>query len=56
MRRSLLRNVKLAAYDYAELKRLTLSSLVEGDEQLDLPNSQTTLEVCHVCVVKIFSV
>ena len=23
------------------------SSLVEGDEQLDRPNSQTTMEYCH---------
>ena len=27
------------------------SSLGEGDEQLDRPNSQTTLELCHACVV-----
>ena len=26
------------------------SSLVEGDEQLDRPNSQTTMELCHACV------
>ena len=26
------------------------SSLVEGDEQLDWPNSQTTTELCHACV------
>ena len=26
------------------------SSLVEGDEQLDRPNSQTTMECCHACV------
>ena len=26
------------------------SSLVEGDEQLDRPNSQTTMEVCHARV------
>ena len=26
------------------------SSLVEGDAQLDRPNSQTTMEVCHACV------
>ena len=24
--------------------------LVEGDEQLDRPNSQTTMECCHACV------
>ena len=24
--------------------------LVEGDEQLDRPNSKTTLELCHACV------
>ena len=27
-----------------------LSSLIEGDEQLDWPNSQTTMEFCHACV------
>ena len=26
------------------------SSLVEGDEQLDRPNSQTTVELCHASV------
>ena len=26
------------------------SSLVEGDEQLSRPNSQTTMELCHACV------
>ena len=26
------------------------SSLVEGDEQLDRPNSQTTMELCRKCV------
>ena len=26
------------------------SSLVEGDEQLDLLNSQSTFEICHACV------
>ena len=26
------------------------SSLVEGDEQLDCPNSQTTMELWHACV------
>ena len=26
------------------------SSLVEGDEQLDWPNSQTAMELCHACV------
>ena len=26
------------------------SSLVEGDEQLDWPNSHTTMELCNVCV------
>ena len=26
------------------------SSLVEGDEQLDRPNSQTTMELCHARV------
>ena len=26
------------------------SSLVEGDEQLDRPNSQTTMKLCHECV------
>ena len=30
------------------------SSLVEGDEQLDQPNSQTTMELCHACVAEIF--
>ena len=30
------------------------SSLVEGDEQLDQPNSQTTLELCHECVALFF--
>ena len=30
------------------------SSLVEGDEQLDRPNSQTTLELCHSCVAYFF--
>ena len=28
----------------------TWSSLVDGDGQLDQPNSQTTLELCHACV------
>ena len=32
------------------------SSLAEGDEQLDWPNSQTTLELCHACVALIFRV
>ena len=26
------------------------SSLVEVDDQLDRPNSQTTMELCHACV------
>ena len=26
------------------------SSLVEGDEQLDRPNSQTIMALCHACV------
>ena len=26
------------------------SSLVEGDEQVDQPNSQTTMELCHARV------
>ena len=26
------------------------SSLIVGDEQLDWPNSQTTMELCHACV------
>ena len=26
------------------------SSLEEGDEQLELPNSQTIMEICHACV------
>ena len=26
------------------------SSLVEGDEQLDQPNIQTTMDLCHACV------
>ena len=26
------------------------SSLVEGDEQLDWANKQTTLKLCHACV------
>ena len=30
------------------------SSLVEGDEQLDRPNSQTTTELCHACVLHNF--
>ena len=30
------------------------SSLVEGDEQLDRPNSQTTVELCHACVAYFF--
>ena len=28
----------------------TWSSLVEGDEQLDRPNSQKTVELCYSCV------
>ena len=32
------------------------SSLVEGDEQLDQPNSQTTMELCHVCVADFLGV
>ena len=27
-----------------------VSSLLEGDEQLDWPNSQTTMECCHTGV------
>ena len=30
------------------------SSLVKGDEQLDRPNSQKTLELCHACVAYFF--
>ena len=30
------------------------SSLVEGDEQRDRPNSQTTMELRHACVVCVF--
>ena len=30
------------------------SSLVEGDEQLDWPNSQTTVELCHASVAYFF--
>ena len=30
------------------------SSLVEGDEQLDRANSQTTLELCHACITYFF--
>ena len=30
------------------------SSLVEGDEQLDQPNSQTTMELCNACVEEFF--
>ena len=26
------------------------SSLVEGDEQQDWPNSQTCMNLCHACV------
>ena len=29
-------------------------SLVEGDEQLDWPNSQTTMELWHACVSSMF--
>ena len=29
---------------------MSWSSVVEGDDQLDWPNSQTTLELCHACV------
>ena len=28
------------------------SSLVQGDEQLDRPNSQTTMELCHTSAVE----
>ena len=35
---------------------LAMDSLVEGGEQLDLPKSQTTTELCHACVVYIFRV
>ena len=28
----------------------TWSSLVEGDEQLDRPNSHTTMELCYSCL------
>ena len=31
------------------LPNLPWSSLVEGDEQVDRPNSQTTMESCHAC-------
>ena len=30
------------------------SSLVKGDEQLDQPNSQTTMELCHASVAYFF--
>ena len=31
-----------------------MSLLLEGDEQLDRPNSQTTMELCHACVTYFF--
>ena len=43
------RNVKWHTKE-CERKFLAWSSLVEGDEQLDWPNHQTTLELCHACV------
>ena len=33
---------------------LLFSSLVKGDEQLDQPNSQTTMELCHASVAYFF--
>ena len=33
-----------------EIKNSPRRSLVEGDEQLDRPNSKTTMELCHACV------
>ena len=37
-------------YLYPIWEYVAWSSLVEGDEQLDRPNSQTTMELCHACV------
>ena len=34
----------------SEKSALAWSSIEEGDEQLDQPNSQTTMELCHACV------
>ena len=41
-----------------ELSKLPypLSSIAEGDEPLDWPNSQTILELCHACVASIILV
>ena len=36
------------------LKPRPWSSLEEGDEQLDQPNSQTTFELCHACIEYFF--
>ena len=32
------------------------SSLVEGDEQLERPNSQATMKFCHACVAQFIGV
>ena len=34
----------------SEKSALAWSSIEEGDEQLDQPNSKTTMELCHACV------
>ena len=36
--------------DYLIKTNNACSSLVEGDEQLNWPNSQTTMELCHADV------
>ena len=42
-------------YSYLHCRR-QWSSLVEGDEQLDWPNSQTTVELFHASVAYFFGV
>ena len=41
--------IRLLSYNNYIVK--SWSSLVEGDEQLDRPNSQTCMECCHACAV-----
>ena len=42
-------SLKTHLYRAATSWTYSRSSLVEGDEQLDRPNSQTTMEFCHSC-------
>ena len=35
---------------YVTIDTVPWSSLVEEDEQLDRPNSKTSMQLCHACV------